>query len=169
MATSPPVRARQVDEPIDSDAPTTSGTSMNALTVLLSVGQTTHVASATSPQKYCGLGCIVSRFVSLTASDGCVVLTSTSVVLSCSLVPSAYSKVAYTRALSPACVSDCSSSAEADVCEAALNAPLVTAEVRSSTSSTRALDALIRASATPATSTSCTPAAVGCRVRIDAS
>ena len=65
VATSPPVRARQLAELIESDALTTSGTSMNAVNEPLSLreGHSAHSTDATSPQKYCGFASIVSRLV----------------------------------------------------------------------------------------------------------
>jgi hypothetical protein len=54
------VRARQLDELIIRDALSTSGTSMKAVTDPFSAGHSSHATDATSPQKYCGLGCTVS-------------------------------------------------------------------------------------------------------------
>ena len=62
-------------------------------------------------------------------------------------------------------MSDCSSAADADCCDATLNVLLVTAAVRSSTPSTRALDTVTCASVTPATATLSTPSVVGRRER----
>ena len=173
VAMSPPVRARHPAPPSDrtalSTALTTSGTSMNALTEPLSAGHTASATVATSPQKYSGSGCTVSRALPLTASDGCVTFTTTSASPTGSVLPSANTSMPYTSAPWPSAVSDCSRRADADCAVAPLNAPLVTAYARSSTPSTNESDTISCAYDTPATSTPYVPLAVGRSVRSAAS
>jgi hypothetical protein len=158
VATSPPVRATQSEDTIDSDALTTFGTSRNASSEPLKEHRS-HATEATVPQNSSGFAPTVS-VLPLTASDACAAVTSKSDVFSGSTVPSVYSSNACTAALSPSCWSDCVSDADAECCDA-LSELLEIAAARSCTSPTSALDTVTFASETPATRTSSTPSAVG--------
>eukprot|EP00966_Prymnesium_polylepis_P235980 5457723-Prymnesium_polylepis.1 len=106
VSRKPPVCAMQFGELALNDAPTTSGTSINASTELLSDGQSDHDAVAVAPQKYCGFEPTVSWPEPPTATELCVAFTTTSCGSNGSMVPSGYTRVAYTSARSPARVRD---------------------------------------------------------------